>query len=394
MRLYASIFFLLTFLLSGCAADLAQKPLRFQGLSGALQPGDIVETSSGTVISFAALMDRLSRARVIYVGETHTSLEDHRLQLEVLKGLQQKDRSPILALEMFPRRVQPVLDRFAAGELDEESFLKEVQWGEVWGYPFQLYRDLLLFARDHRLRIIGLNAPRELVDKIARQGLASLDPAERGEIAERFLTADPNHREILAREYDRHLKGKIKDFDSFYEAQLAWDETMAETLVHFLRTAPPETAFLVLVGKGHILQGVGMPQAARMRFDHTFKTVVPVPIDTPVRTLSPELADYLWITPPFTEMHPPRLGIQVKTLPENQGLEIVELVPGGRAAVAGIQQGDVLVRAGDAPVRNVEDLHRILAGDPKPTRFVLKRSGKEINVEVEWGKGAGETPKD
>ncbi|MBI5585334.1 MAG: ChaN family lipoprotein [Deltaproteobacteria bacterium] len=382
---------ILLLILSGCLPPSSLPPLTFQGNPEPLKPGEIIDTRSGEIISPEVLFDRLGENRVVYIGESHTSLEDHRVQLQILEGLYRKNKGLVLALEMFPRRVQPVLDRFASGKLTEEAFFQEVNWPEVWGYPFQLYRPLLAFAREKGLPLVGLNAPREVISKIARQGLASLTPEERREIAPEFLTGDPQHREILAREFQRHRQEKIKDFDSFYQAQLAWDETMAETLVGSLRHLPPAAQVLVLIGKGHITDRLGMPLAALKRMPHTYKTVAPVPVDYPLRVLGPTMADYLWITRSFEEMHPPRLGIQVKVLPENQGLEVTVVNPGGPAQQAGFRVGDVIVKIEGEAVRTIEDLHRALARRPKTALFTVKRSGNEVTITVRWKmEGAGE----
>ena len=378
------IIFLSFLFLSGCLPSASFPPLTFQGLDRPLKPGDIIATRSGEIISPDTLIDHLSENQVVYVGETHTSLADHRIQFQILEGLYRKNPELVLALEMFPRRVQPVLDRFAAGALTEEDFIREVNWAEVWGYPFQLYRPLLTFARDRGLKIVGLNAPREVVNKIARQGLAALSPEERREVAEMFLTEDSKYREALALEFQRHRSEKIKDFDSFYEAQRTWDETMAETLVRTLQTRPSSAQALVVIGKGHITDRMGMPPAAARRWPQPYKTVVPVPIDYPLRVLDPNLADYLWITEAFMESHPPRLGLQVKPLGSGRGLEVLEVTPGGPAARAGFRTGDVIIRAGGEPVRSVEDLHRLFSGRPEKVSFTLMRSGRELTLEVSW----------
>ncbi len=129
-----------------------------------------------------------------------------------------------------------------------------------------------------------------------------------------------------------------------------------------------------------------MPPAAWKRLPHSYKTVVPVSVDHPFRVLGPELADYLWITGPLEEVHPPRLGIQVKTLPENQGLEVTAVNPGSAAQRAGLQVGDVIVKIENEAVGTVEDLHRVLAKHPPQVRFILRRAGKEETIEVGWAK--------
>ena len=167
-------------------------------LSGGLKVGDIVETSTGEVIARDRLMAELAAVKIVYVGETHTSAEDHRVQLQVMKGLYAQNPSLVLALEMFPREAQPLLDEYAQGVISEEEFLKKVKWKENWGYPFELYRSLLTWAKDHQIRIVGLNAPREIVSKIAQSGLSSLTTSERNRVAQDFSIRRPEARRIYS----------------------------------------------------------------------------------------------------------------------------------------------------------------------------------------------------
>ena len=151
---------------------------------------------------------------------------------------------------------------------------------------------------------MGLNAPREVVNKIARQGLAGLGREDRIRLADTFDFTNQEHREYVREEYERHLKGSIRDFEAFYEAQLAWEETMAESLVHALKALPETTRVVVLIGNGHIWQGRGVPQNARRRLAHQYRTVIPLPADYALRSLDPGPADYIWITPIPEKTHP------------------------------------------------------------------------------------------
>ncbi len=65
--------------------------------------GDVIETSTGDVTDFGGLIEKLLPASVIYIGETHTSSEDHKAQLAILKRLQEKNKCIIVGMEMFPR---------------------------------------------------------------------------------------------------------------------------------------------------------------------------------------------------------------------------------------------------------------------------------------------------
>ena len=381
IKLLAVLFVLF---LAGCCVRPSLPPTPAQGFFEGLKPGDILEIRTGQVISPEVLLEQLDEARVVYVGETHTRLEDHQIQERILKGLFDRHPSLIVALEMFPREAQPLLDRFSKGELPEEEFLRQVNWEEIWGYPFRLYRPMVLFAREKGLPLIGLNAPREVVNKIARQGLAGLSPEERSRVADTFQYDQQGDREYLLKEYERHVKGSIKDFESFYEAQLAWEETMAETLVQALKGLPETTRVVVLIGNGHIWEGRGVPQNARRRLAHRSRTIIPLPVDYSLRRLEPGPADYIWITPVPGETHRPRLGITIQTLPDEGGIAISEVTAGGRADKAGFQKGDVIKNVNGALVRTLEDLHRSLSGQTPFKRFGIRRNGTEMDIPVDW----------
>jgi uncharacterized iron-regulated protein len=282
--------------LMSCSAAPPLQPLTLQGFSQILKPGDVVETATGEILSFESLINALSKVQIIYAGETHTGIEDHRLQLKILKGLQARKPSLTLALEMFPAEAQPILDQYSQGLISEKEFLEKIEWEKNWGYPFDLYRGLFHWARARHLEMVGLNAPIEIVNLIAQKGLESLNPMERTRVASDFHRDHPEHLENLRRQYAHHPQGKIKNFETFYEAQLAWEETMAEILVRTLNAPSRTGPILVLIGRGHILYHYGLPRLARMRSEHTFKTVVSIPSDYPFRTLDPKMVDYFYIT--------------------------------------------------------------------------------------------------
>lgn len=281
---------------ANCSIRPSLQPLILQGSSPHLKSGDAVDTASGEVLSLDSLVKRLSKADIIYMGETHTRMEDHQLHLTLLKGLQTLHPNLILALEMLPRETQPLVDHYSQGLLTEKDFLTRADWEKNWGYPFDLYRGIFHWARARSLKMAALNAPNEIVNRIAQNGLQQLSPEDRRKVASDFHYDHPEHLEMLRKQYAHHPKGKIKNFESFYEAQLAWEETMAETLSELLKTPSRQGPIVVLVGRGHIAHKFGLPRLVGIRKAHTFKTILPIPPDYPSRTLDPKMADYLWIT--------------------------------------------------------------------------------------------------
>ncbi|MCE5242203.1 MAG: ChaN family lipoprotein [Syntrophobacteraceae bacterium] len=378
-------FLLPLLLLAGCATFAPRPPSGAEKASTAMSPGDNIDTSNGNILSREALLEELARARIVYAGEMHTSIEDHRVQLNLLKDLHYRNASMVLAMEMLPREAQPVLDRFVRGEIDEEDFVREVHWEKIWGYPFQLYRGLLAFARDNRLKIVGLNAPQEVVHKVAQGGLSSLTPEERARVARDFHLDDPAHREHVRAEFEGHGRGHIKSFETFYEAQLAWEETMSETLARVEKDLPEGGRILAIIGKGHIAGRVGVPALTFLRTNRPFKTVAPIPFDYPGNINDPDIADFVLVVDKYESGHKGRLGVMIREQAAGGGVAVTGVVPGSPAERAGIRKGDVLLSIDGNPVSTLDDIHRALAGGTGSHWFTLKRDGEDISVAVTLG---------
>jgi uncharacterized iron-regulated protein len=364
-----------------CLPSGIRQHTNFREFSGGVKVGDILDTKTVEVISYNTLMSELARPRFIYVGETHVSGEDHRVQLKIVQGLYAQNRSLILAMEMFPREVQPILDQYINGSISEEVFLKEANWDQNWGYPFALYRAILTWAREQQIRIIGLNAPREIVSKISQSGLSSLTVSERDRVARDFHLNDQAHREYIRQQFHHHPKGHISDFDTFLEAQLAWEETMAETLAETATSSPPQVQIIVLIGKGHISDRVGVPRLTYERSEQDYRTVAPIPVDFPDRTADPNIADFVWITDRSEPVHRKRLGAMFRQLPSPMGLEILGVLPDSPAARAGISKGDILYMVDGVPVTSLEEAHRAFSNKPIH-EILLKRDGQTLSVTV------------
>src|SRR5262249_57864886 len=75
---------------------------------------------------------RAARSRFVLLGEYHDRPDHHRWQLQTVAALAAEHPAVVLGFEMFPRRAQPALDRWVAGELDERALLRETDWHRVW----------------------------------------------------------------------------------------------------------------------------------------------------------------------------------------------------------------------------------------------------------------------
>ncbi|MGA7954350.1 MAG: ChaN family lipoprotein [Gloeobacterales cyanobacterium] len=246
----------------------------------------------------------LAQANVVYLGETHDSAEDHKAQLYIIQQLYEKDPRMAIGMEMFQRPYQLVLDNYLQGKLTEAALQKQSQYKKRWGYPWENYAPILQFAKEKKLPVLALNTPSEVTTKVSRKGLRSLKAADTKFIPpiSQIRTDNLKYRESLEEVYkDVHEKGKAKDpsqFARFFQAQVLWDETMAEVIAQFLKRNPGFYV-VVLAGQGHIVYGYGIPSRVARRINSiSIKTVVQRSVllnpteETPQE--KSDIANYFW----------------------------------------------------------------------------------------------------
>jgi uncharacterized iron-regulated protein len=240
----------------------------------------------------------LAKRGVVLLGESHHQAEHHRWQLHTITALFRHRPDMVLGFEMFPRRVQPVLDRWSKGELNESDLMREVDWPRIWGFAGGLYLPLFHFARMHRLPMLALNIDRATNRRIAAQGLASVPSAEREGVGDPAL-ASSFYRNRLFEWFRKHPAGgqnaraASERFERFVCAQQFWDRAMAEVIAG-ARGDARQPLVVGIMGSGHIEYGDGVPyQLAALGIDDV-ATALPWPADTDYPIHDPPIADYLF----------------------------------------------------------------------------------------------------
>jgi len=276
-------------LLGGCS--VAPEQLKITELDTAFPSGTIIETASGQPISMAQLMQHLEQVQIIYVGESHPDPNHHLIQRDLIEALQAETPDLVVGMEMFATPYQATLDRWSADQLAEPHFLELTHWYANWRYDFALYRPILTSIKDHNLTLIGLNLPFHIPPKISTGGLASLLPEDARYLPKQIDLTDPAHREYVETVYGHHrIKGR-DNFNYFYEAQCAWEDTMAETIARL----PGNRRMVVIIGNGHIVHKFGVPDRVFARTDAPFRTIYLARVGKEVNL---NVADYIWVTPP------------------------------------------------------------------------------------------------
>ena len=201
-----------------------------------------------------AYWDQLLTAQVIYIGETHNSNTDHEYQLEVLKGLRSRKTRFVLGWEMFDRTQQPLLDEWDAHRLSTEELLEKTDFQRHWGVYSVMYEKILRWTQMEGVPSLALNAPDTLSHKLA-QG-EPLDPADQALLPVGYQPLSGGY-EHFTEQMGENVHGGA-NLGNFYKAQVLWDQTMATRIVEYL-AVHPDDKIVVLLGRGHVDGGFGVP---------------------------------------------------------------------------------------------------------------------------------------
>ena len=362
------------------------------------EPGRWLLPSDGGSPNFEAMLASIEPGAILLLGETHDNVHHHRWQASLLSGLLARDVPVALGLEAFPRRVQPVLDRWSAGGLSELEFRREVEWDRIWGFEWRLYAPLLELAALHRLSLVALNVERSLVSKVGEVGWAALPAEEREGLGDPAPPQDA-YREVLADVLEEHLpedeeKGGDEAVDEaafderldrFVDAQLTWDRAMAEALAS---AAGDEHVTIGIAGSGHLRHGHGIAHQLRDLGREHVVTWLPLDAADPCPEVDPKLADAVaWLPPP--DIHaagssPPRLGVLMES--SERGLVVTGVLDGSVAGAAGITTGDILLSAAGLQLAETSDLSAIIRRQAPGTwlPLVVERDGVLLPVVAEF----------
>ncbi len=252
-------------------------------------------------LSQKQILQELSKAKVVYLGETHDRQEDHKAQLEILQALHQQNPKIAIAMEMFQRPFQDVLDQYIAGKITEAQLVEQSEYEKRWGFPWENYAPLLRFAKTNQLPVLALNTPAEVTRKVARSGLESLTTDERKYIPpfSEIRTDNAEYRRIAQEAYEQHHQaghGNSTSFERFFTAQVLWDETMAEKIAQFIKVNP-DYQVVVLAGKAHIMYGYGIPSRVARRLGSSNlvqRSVLLSSLDGISFPRDKPMADFIW----------------------------------------------------------------------------------------------------
>ncbi|MBF0330056.1 MAG: ChaN family lipoprotein [Nitrospirae bacterium] len=222
-------FFVLCFLAASCA-ELPKKYLTLD---------------SREIVGFETIFQRIKDKRVIFVGEGHISVEDHLVQLEVIKQLHESGKKVVVAMEMFGDRKHHTLLKWAKGEIGEAEFVRE--YAAEWNVPFDYYVDVFSYLYGKGIRMAGINADKGFINHAAKNGLDMIGKEMRSKLKLNSCSDDPQYEKLLNVFNERTMHSG--ELPYFCDAQRIRDSIMALNIVNLLKS--DDVSVVVMLGSAH-----------------------------------------------------------------------------------------------------------------------------------------------
>jgi len=367
-------------LFTGCAIHKHHWQSPYRELSS-LEEGDIVHLSTGVKLTEPQLVSAIEGARIIYVSETHDNVYSHKVQMDILEALTERYPQKVaVGMEMLKRSSQEAADQWISGELDEKNFMKV--WIHNWNDNFEYYRSILRFMQEHKIPLVALRVSDDSMEKIKNAGSPDQEIQNQEELPDMDLE-DPYHRAVVRAIFDDHPMGGM-DFETFYRAQVLWDESMAQSIAEYLESDDGrDKKILVLAGTHHIQYGFGIPRRVFRRLPASYAIILPMTVRIPpekkdrlMNITMPDIplqpGDFAWIVG-YEDLRGQKVHLGVIIKDSDEGVKLLGTLENSTAQQAGLLKNDILVALDEDPVETKLDLTYLIS---------LKKPGEKGKIEV------------
>lgn len=276
--IYAVLLLLFTILLTDCK----QKTYIPKSAAPA-EHSDIRDLMRGQLLSPQQLVDELSKAPVVLVGEEHSEPLHHAMEQWLITQLAAKRQQGSVLMEMISIDQQPMVTALQQGMksnpyMRDERLQELLQWRAGW--PWHLYRGVVLTALHADSPLLAANLSPDQVAAIYQT--PTFPTGEH--------SADPEVRSMLGNIISAMHGGSMEpqQLTSMLAVQQNRDRFMAQQL----RQAPQPA--LLIAGGYHVAKNLGVP--LHMQDLQTVRPVVLVLAATGTE-ISQKEADYVWFLP-------------------------------------------------------------------------------------------------
>jgi hypothetical protein len=218
-----------------------------------------------TWLSDRELMDELGTYQVVCLGAEPAAALDYWAGLQLTFSLDRRARQSgrVLGLGFgaFPVSGQRALDHYAARQIEEQELLRESGWPKPTGLDFGYFRPLVEVGRRLGVALVALGAARKLVEQVASEGIAGLDPGQRRRLPALDFTVAEHRRRFEARATSGTPGGTPP---TRYAGEVLRDETIADSAARFVDERQPAQQLLVVTAPEQCLPEA-VPKRVRRR---------------------------------------------------------------------------------------------------------------------------------
>ncbi|MDO8461719.1 MAG: ChaN family lipoprotein [Deltaproteobacteria bacterium] len=127
-----------------------------------------------SISNIEELLQAVLEADIIYLGDYHTNKQSQRSLLRLLKLIIDKTDRLGICLELVQKKHQKVLNAFLAGEIEEELFLKKIQFRKYWYFDlWENFKPVFDFVRYHKIPLFGIEWCPSLSCSLKRRDIES-----------------------------------------------------------------------------------------------------------------------------------------------------------------------------------------------------------------------------
>jgi len=353
----------------------------------------ITDTATGELVTPEEMAKRLADTGILFIGENHTNQEFHDVQFRTIRALREAGREVLIGLEMFPYTAQPLLDNWNSGRYTEDGFVELADWYDNWGYHWNYYRNIFMYARKHGINFYAVNSPRDVVKSVRTKGFENLTEEEAAHLPPKLDGNDDEHQRMYRAFFDKDdaLHMSESALEGLYRAQTMWDATMGWNAMQALKQhGGPNAIMVVLIGAGHVTFGLGSERQIAAHYDGKISSLVPLTVvdddGEPVKTVRASYASFVWGLPEELYTVYPSMGVSLMGSLGKEPGQIIQVSEESVAERAGLKVGDVLLSLGGVPISSDNSLRKLMAdyrwGDV--AKAVIRRDGEETGIDINF----------
>lgn len=270
--------------------------------------GKIWDMNSRSFIDEATLLDRIGKADVLLLGETHDNPLHHELQLKLLKARIASGAHPALMMEQLDIDSQSSIDHALTGSNRTKILDNVTKLIEFTDWKF--YRPFLAFAYDYKLPVIAANISSQRLQPVIWDGFAAYDANELKRLDVEQVWSQERQQYLIMHMGGAHCD-QLKDE---LRAGLSRSQRLRDAMMVDSAVASIGRGVVGIVGSSHARRDVGLPiyfaaRAPEARvFSMAFVEVAPGrtnPRDYETESATGDAPfDVIWFTPGIARSDP------------------------------------------------------------------------------------------